>query len=148
MKLHRLGLWFALPDAVRSLWKRRLVWGVLFVLVLAGVTAWVASRPVLNESVRLVEVSREDAVEILKTVRRARVEIGLSPGAALTFWNAGRWRMWYDFVRAEGVKSVISSSNNTSVGARAIVLTSAHDYHLNRTTNGWTIHMITNRRKK
>lgn len=68
MNRRRLRQWFALPDAARSPWKRRLLWCVLFVLVLVGVVIWRTSHSTLGKDVELVNVSREEAELIVAQV--------------------------------------------------------------------------------
>ncbi len=72
ISLRRLRQWFALPDAVRSPWKRRLVCGASLMVVLAGITTWRGCVPPLGEDVTLRDVSREEAAVIVEEIRKER----------------------------------------------------------------------------
>lgn len=133
MNLRRLRQWFALPDAARSPWKRRLVWGVPFVLVLSGVVAWRASRPVLGKDVELEEVSREEAVRIVNVIRRARQEAGFAE------LMKGNLKRWYELLRSERVQLVAVTAYSY---ATVLCVPNADEkalYQLTHETNGWAI---------
>lgn len=133
MNLRRLRQWFALPDAVRAPWKRRLVWGVPFVLVLAGVVIWKVSRPVLGEDVKLEEVSREEAVRIMNVIRRARQAAGFAE------LMKGNLKGWYELLRSERVQLVAVTADSY---ATVLCVPSADEkaiYQLTHETNGWVI---------
>jgi hypothetical protein len=100
MNLRRLRQWFAWPDAVRSSWKRRLVWCAPLTVVVAGVTMWRGCAPPLPDDVTLVSVSREEAAVIVDEIRKERS--GRAFGA---LWR-GQFRDFYELLRPVPVTNV------------------------------------------
>lgn len=144
--------WFAWPDAARSPWKRRLVWGALFVLVLAGVVAWRVSRPALGKDVALEGVSREEAVRIVDTVRRGRLERAWNPKTIWTLLKKGQLGSWLGLMPSERIERVMTFTNDHKLTApppiplpwpdpvwSAEVQTPKDVHHLEWRTNAWRL---------
>ncbi len=132
MNLRRLHQWFALPDAVRSPWKRRLVRGAPFVVVIVCVFAWRGARPTLGADVKLVDVSREEAAVLAGMVD------GMIKQSAVDSLLNGKLRVARDTIRMERVIAVMLHSNQHAEVRTTFAPDWNRAYHFKRDGKGWS----------
>jgi hypothetical protein len=136
MNLRRIRNWFAWPDAVRSPWKRRLVWGAPLMVVVVGVTTWRGCVPPLGEDVTLRDVSREEAAVIVDEIRKER-----SARAFGALWR-GRLMDCYSLFRPAPVTNVALGylkDEDTEKNLAVVITSDRMIYYLGRTNGGWRI---------
>ncbi len=119
--------------------KRSIILSTLFLAIVgAGFFAWRSVGLVLAEDVQLISANRSDATQIFAAVKRERDYL------AGVYLRDGRYRQWFDTLRAERVVSVeIAVDDFTKMRTLAVARThEGRDYQLKLQPEGWKVSLI------